>query len=325
MKNEHTELIIGYLQGSLSKERVDFFYDWVNKSTDNKELFFEVKKMYDVGMSLGNSFNVNDSWLRLLNKKTKFKSREFNLWYRFGSYAAVALIAAAISSLFILSGRDMDKNVSTKYIGGNGVNADIVELPDGTRVSLGSGTIFYCDKDYEKKQRIVYLEGEAYFEVAKRKGNPFIVKTKEQNIEVLGTKFNVKAYPLDSLATTTLLEGSVRLSTISRERPTVLKPNQQVVYNRNTKTVFLKNVDAQQYISWTVGYYYFSEQSLKAILERLSHVYGARFTVNSEKLNNRTFTGTFYYSQSLKDLMEIINLSIPIKYDIKEQNVVISE
>ena len=106
---------------------------------------------------------------------------------------------------------------------------------------------------------------------------------------------------------------------------TILKPDQQLIYNRNTKKSYLQDVDAQQYSSWTSGYYYFPQQSLQAILDRLSHVYGIQFTVNSEALNKRTFTGTFYRGQSIKDIMDIINLSIPIRYKIDDHHVTISE
>ena len=130
---------------------------------------------------------------------------------------------------------------------------------------------------------------------------------------------------MDSLVITTLLEGSVCLTTQHIAKQTILKPNQQFVYNRNTQSAYLNKVDAEQFISWTAGYYYFNEQSLKAILDRLSHIYGAQFVVNSEALNNRTFTGTFYRGQSIKDIMEIINLSIPVKYKVDDRRVTISE
>ena len=81
MENEHTELIIGYLQGNLSKEETDLFYDWVKESTSNKELFFEIKAMYDAGTSLGEALNIDESWLNLLNKKENSQSRSFRLWY----------------------------------------------------------------------------------------------------------------------------------------------------------------------------------------------------------------------------------------------------
>lgn len=110
------------------------------------------------------------------------------------------------STVFIFSSKEHD-GLITRYVGGDGLEADVVVLPDGTRVSLGSRTSFSYDSRYGKSKRVVYLEGEAYFEVAKEKDKPFIVETKEQSIEALGTKFNVAAYPTDSLLTTTLLDG----------------------------------------------------------------------------------------------------------------------
>ena len=325
MENEHTELIIGYLQNNLTQEETDCFYNWVNESASNKELFFEIKAMYDAGLPLSTPLETSESWGRLLNKKKNSQSRRFNLWYQISTYAAVALLAVAISSMYFLFFHEEDNSLYSKYIGGDGLEADVVELPDGTHISLGSKTTFHYDKDYGKEKRIVYLEGEAYFDVAKQKDKPFIVKTKEQDIEALGTKFNVMAYPLDSLVITTLLEGSVQLKTMNFPERTIMRPNQQLIYNRNTKQASLFHVDARQFTSWTTGYYYFYEQSLKAILDRLSHVYGMQFTVNSEILNQRTFTGTFYRGQSIKDIMEIVNLSIPIKYKIDDRHVTISE
>lgn len=325
MENEHTELIIGYLQNNLTQEETDCFYNWVNESASNKELFFEIKAMYDAGLPLSTPLETSESWGRLLNKKKNSQSRRFNLWYQISTYAAVALLAVAISSMYFLFFHEEDNSLYSKYIGGDGLEADVVELPDGTHISLGSKTTFHYDKDYGKDKRIVYLEGEAYFEVAKQKDKPFIVKTNEQDIEALGTKFNVMAYPLDSLVITTLLEGSVRLTTMNLSQSTIMKPDQQIVYNRNTKQSSLQHVDARQFTSWTTGYYYFSEQSLKAILDRLSHVYGVKFTVLSEDLYNRTFTGTFYRGQSIKDIMEIVNLSIPIKYKIEDHHVTMNE
>ena len=299
MENEHSELIIGYLQGRLQGRSLDDFYAWVNESADNKKLFFETKALYEACAPSRGASEIHDSWLRLLDKRKSRQRKRYSLLTRISTYAAVAMFAAAITStVFIFSSREYDDRI-TSYVGGDGLEADVVVLPDGTRVSLGTRTSFSYDSRYGKSERIVQLEGEAYFEVAKDKDKPFIVKTKEQSIEALGTKFNVSAYPTDSLLTTTLLEGSVLLTTQNLLHPTVLKPNEQFVY--------------------------FPEQSLEAILYRLSHVYGVQFTVKSEALNRRTFTGTFYRGQSIKDIMEIIHLSIPIRYKIDDHHVTISE
>lgn len=322
MKEEPSELIIKYLQGQLDEQGINDFYSWVNENAENKKVFFETKAIYDACHSNKMHDDIDLSWNRLLKKKNNRQKKI--KWLQFSNYAAVSFITVCLTSLFLTLNKEEDK-IATRYIGGDGLNADIVELPDGTQVCLGSKTVFYYENDYGKRQRTVYLEGEAYFVVAKQKDKPFIVKTKEQNIEALGTKFNVTAYASDSLLTTTLLEGVVRLTTDNISHRTVLRPNQQFIYNRNTHLTDIKKVDAKQFTAWTTGYYYFPEQSLEAMLYRLSHVYGVQFTVESDALNKRTFTGTFYRGQSIKDIMEIINLSIPIKYKIDDHHITVSE
>ena len=322
MKEEPSELIIKYLQGQLDEQGINDFYAWVNENAENKKVFFETKAIYDACYSNKMHDDIDKSWGRLLKKKNNRQKKI--KWLQFGNYAAVSFITVCLTSLFLTLNKEEDK-IATRYTGGDGLNADIVELPDGTQVCLGSKTVFYYENDYGKRQRTVYLEGEAYFEVAKQKDKPFIVKTKEQDIEALGTKFNVTAYASDSLLTTTLLDGVVRLTTDNISHQTVLRPNQQFIYNRNTHLTDIKKVDAKQFTAWTTGYYYFPEQSLEAILYRLSHVYGVQFTVESEALNKRTFTGTFYRGQSIKDIMEIVNLSIPIKYKIDDHHITVSE
>lgn len=325
MENEHSELIIGYLQGRLQGRSLDDFYAWVNESTDNKKLFFETKALYEACAPSRDVSEIHDSWLRLLHKRKSRQRKRFTLLTRISTYAAVAIIATVITSTVFLTVRPEREVKVTRYFGGDGLGADVVELPDGTQVSLGSQTVFSYDDRYGEADRIVYLEGEAYFEVAKLQNKPFIVKTKEQDIEALGTKFNVMAYPTDSLLTTNLLDGSVLLTMKALLYQTVLKPDEQLVYNRNTRSTSLHHVDASQFVAWTTGYYYFPEQSLEAILYRLSHVYGVTFTVRSDALNHRYFSGTFYRGQSLKDIMEIIHLSIPIRYKIDDHHVTIDE
>ncbi|MDD2953566.1 MAG: FecR family protein [Parabacteroides sp.] len=265
------------------------------------------------------------SWERLVRKRESSGSYAHRIWRSWGKYVAVAVITVILtSSLFPVLG-NRSESLPIRYVGGNGLEADVAILPDGSRVSLGSKTNFYCDAHYGDKDRVVYLEGEAYFEVAKEKDKPFIVKVKGQDIEALGTKFNVMAYPKDSLFITTLQEGCVKLTTLDLSKPMFLKPDHQFVYNRCTHAASITRVDANQFISWTSGYYYFPEQTLEAILYRLGHVYGIDFSVKSERLNKQIFTGTFYRGQSPKNIMEIINLSIPIKYEIDEHKVTLWE
>ena len=322
MQEEYSKLIIRYLQGILSEEDTNAFFLWVHADERNKKLFFEVKAIYDASVSAGKKRNMEKSWQRLLEKK-QGKNNYSALWRKVSSYAAVAILAVIITSALFILIPDKQELTTTCYIGGDGLEADVVRLPDGTDVSLGSKTTFYYDSGYGKSERRVYLEGEAFFEVGHDKDKPFIVSINGFEIEALGTAFNVMAYPGDSLFITTLLDGSVGITGMVTSILTVLNPDQQYIYNRNTRKSQVNRVIAKDYIAWTTGYYYFYEQTLESILHRLSYVYGITFDIRSEKLNHTLLTGTFYRGQSAKDLMEIINLSVPIQYKIEDRHVTI--
>lgn len=335
----HFVLIIGYLENRLSPQELLCFYDWLDATPEHKTLYFELKAVYDIGKMIRTPTDVHDSWNRLLEKKKLqdqigrrripegiFRSRNISAYFQhISAYAAVALVAITLTSLFFLLSPTDNIGMAVRFTGSDGLGADVVELPDGTLVRLGMKTVFHFDKDYGKSNRLVYLDGEAYFEVAKQLEKPFIVRTKLQDIEALGTKFNVLAYPADSLLTTTLLEGSVRLTTINKPGTVYLKPNEQLVYNKLTTDMDVRKVDARQFISWTSGYYDFSAQTLNVILHRLSQLYGVEFDLRSKSLGQRTFTGTFYRGQNLDDLLEIISLSLPVKYQIINKRVILSE
>ncbi len=322
MEDNSSNLIIGFLQDTLSEGEKDLFYTWLDADVANKELFFEIKAVYDASRSQDIPMDIQESWKRLLTKRKRSR-RYVSLWRKVASYAAVALVAVASTALYFRMTKEVPAVVATQYIGGDGLEADVVVLPDGTRVSLGSKTNFVYNSDYGKSARQVSLDGEAYFEVARQKDKPFIVEINGQKVEALGTKFNVMAYATDSLFSTTLLEGAVRLFTENHSQRITLQPDQQLVYNRNTDKVDVRQVEASQFTAWTTGYYYFPEQRLESILYRLSHVLGVEFTVHSPRLNNTVFTGTFYRGQSIKNIMEIINLSIPIRYKIVDHHVTI--
>ena len=325
MESVHSNLIIGFLQGTLSVMEKERFYAWLDADIANKELYFEIKAIYDASRSQQMPpVNLQESWSRLLTKQ-RIRTYRFPLLRKVMPYVAVAMIAVALTSLLFIQAKDKSTVVATQYIGGDGLEADVVVLPDGSRVSLGTKTNLQYNSDYGKINRLITLDGEAYFEVAQQKNKPFIVEINGQKIEALGTKFNVMAYTNDSLFITTLLQGAVRLFIESHSKYVDLHSDQQLVYNRNTENVDVFQVDAEQFIAWTTGYYYFPEQRLESILYRLSHVLGVEFTVRSNNLNNTVFTGTFYRGQSIKDIMEIINLSIPIHYYIDERHVTISD
>lgn len=316
MENNNIQQIIGYLQNHLSPEETNQFYLWLNANEENKKIYFDIKNIYDTCKYTG--LNIDESWKRLLSKKQHKKTQL--LWRKIASYTAVAIISIVLTSTVfkLIPQGESISSTTYQYVSKNGLEADKIILPDGTTISVGNNTLLYYENNYGTENRIVHLEGEAFFDVVTDKEKPFIVKTGEQEVEALGTKFNVTAYPGDSLFTTTLLEGLICQKNANTSQSTLLEPNQQLIYNRNTQNVSVKPVDAQQISSWTLGYYYFDDQELGTILQRLGQFYDVEFELKSEKLTKLKFNGTFYRGQSIKEILEVIKISIPIRYTIEE-------
>lgn len=147
-----------------------------------------------------------------------------------------------------------------------------VNLPDGTKIWLNAASSLQYPAAFKGKQRRVELSGEAYFEVAKDKEHPFIVVTGQQEVQVLGTHFNINSYADEGATKTTLLEGSVRVSVLGPAKDgSILKPGQQAALLGNTLNVYA--VDTEETVAWKNGYFQFNEADLGSIMRQLSRWY----------------------------------------------------
>ena len=311
MENEHSELIIGYLQGRLQGRSLDDFYAWVNESADNKKLFFETKALYEACAPSRGASEIHDSWLRLLDKR-------YSLLTRISTYAAVAMFAAAITStVFIFSSREYDDRI-TSYVGGDGLEADVVVLPDGTRVSLGTRTSFSYDSRYGKSERIVQLEGEAYFEVAKNKKIPFFVNTEINRVKVVGTHFNVCAYKGSNEFETTLIEGIVDIYPIGSDQVITRLTKDEFFgsYNGKYKKTTLPSYE---YLRWKEGLYCFDDAPFNSLLNKLEKYYNVNISVRNLNILNYRCTGKFKEQDGIEHILKVIQKDHKFTYSINEE------
>lgn len=189
----------------------------------------------------------------------------------------------------------------------------VVELSDGTRVWLNANTTFDFPVDFVRQERVVKLRGEAYFEVAKDAKRPFIVETEGTRTRVLGTSFNVKAYPDERYERTTLLEGSVEItlaeSTGTPSPRMVLEPGMQARWETGSRSLSVRAVDAEDAIAWRRGEFLFTEEDIQVVLQTLSRWYGVEFVSTDEKLETYTFSGMMSKDDKLGETLEILTLA----------------
>ena len=204
-----------------------------------------------------------------------------------------------------------------------------LNLEDGTKVLLNSDSkIKYPVKFIKGKNRQVeLLYGEAFFDVSSSQnndGSEFIVSTKTQKINVLGTKFNIKAYNEDNIITTTLVEGKVKVE--NGENQILLFPNQQSKVDSNSPDIGVSEVDVFQQISWINGLFSFNDTSLEDIMHTLSRWYDSEFIFKSANQKNFIFSGILERTKSIEDILFIIektSSSYVINFEVNNKTIII--
>ncbi|MDR6784316.1 transmembrane sensor [Pedobacter africanus] len=179
-----------------------------------------------------------------------------------------------------------------------------VNLPDGTKIWLNAASSLKYPAVFNGKQRRVELTGEAYFEVAKDKAHPFIVATDKQEVQVLGTHFNVNSYADESATKTTLLEGSVKVSSKGAEK--FLLPGQQSALRGKDLNVY--QVDTEEAIAWKNGDFQFNEADLSSIMRQLSRWYNVDVSFE-KKPTAELFHFTASRNISLADMQKIFEIN----------------
>jgi len=200
-------------------------------------------------------------------------------------------------------------------------------LSDETEVWLNSGSRFKFPRDLNlvTNTRMVYLDGEAFFNVAKNKKIPFIVNTEKIDIKVLGTQFNVSSYEQDDVIATTLVEGSVDVyQTNQPNKHLFLTPNDQVSYKKNNNSFKKAKVDTDIYTSWMHNSLVIDEMSFEQIMTKIERSYNVIIVNKVPELNDEIFKGEFK-NENIDDILKTISMSKPFNYNINKNLITITE
>ena len=200
-------------------------------------------------------------------------------------------------------------------------------LGDGTTVWLNAGSRFAFPPKFIGKNREVFLDGEAYFEVAKNVQKPFLISTGDIKIEVVGTKFNLSAYSSDNLSETVLLEGSVNIwdnGKLFKDKISMV-PNQKATYSKSGKDIVLEpEMEPGLYIAWVEGWYQFKNESLEKVFLKLEKYYNVRFKYDQKIISGLLpVSGKLDLKDSLEEVMTVLSKVAKFKYQISGNSVII--
>ncbi|NDV44719.1 FecR family protein [Flagellimonas sediminis] len=221
----------------------------------------------------------------------------------------------------------MDELVYNTLTIPNGQRFDII-LSDNSHVYLNAGSsLRYPVTFLPGKKRQVYLQGEAFFEVSKDKDHPFVVTSDNMDVEVLGTKFNVSAYPEEEDISTVLVEGSVKVNAnqsidLDQDHSLLLIPGHMAQWDKKSKSAQMEKVDTDQYTSWMQGKLVLRGMKFREIIKKLERHYGVIIDNKNESLNNRTFTATFDV-ESMEEVLNTFVSETKFEYRIEGKQITI--
>ena len=333
-ENKHIdELIANYLTESLDKNALDELKTWIAASAENQQYFIRQREIWFSAVSR-EAASVYDKDKAFENFRNRVESqKEIQSTSRRGfslsalwRYAAVVAIIIAVGCISYWQGevnvKDPFADISVEAPLGSKTK---LYLPDGTLVWLNAGSRMTYSQGFGVDNRKVELEGEGYFEVKRNEKIPFFVKTKDLQLQVLGTKFNFRDYPEDHEVVVSLLEGKVGLNNLLREeKEAVLSPDERAVLNKANGLLTVESVTASNASQWTDGYLFFDEELLPDIAKELERSYNVKIHIANDSLKTFRFYGNFVRrEQNIQEVLEALASTEKMQYKIEERNITI--
>lgn len=322
MNQEIEQIILRNLSGEASCDDVITFSEWLASSARNKESFLKIKKYWDAEVAGAKLQNPEATYNKLLDRIRKAERKETvrRLWIRYAGAAAVAIIVG-ITGYWIGGQRNVTPVQYYSYITGNSVSS--FELPDGTEISLNKNSTLSYSSSYGEKVREVSLEGEGYFSVMKDKEKAFVVDLNGSKISVLGTVFNVKNYSKENVTTATLVEGSIRFET--PEQQILLKPDQQLVFNKSENQIGIENVSTDLITAWKSHLIKYKSISFKEFLDMLKDRYTVDIVLSNEILGEQKVTGSFDESLTVDQILNLMKKNLSFRWKKEGDKYVINK
>ena len=290
MSKLNEDIIIRYLENRCSEEDFVLINEWMKESDENAGELFRMEEIYQLGKFPFEEENLVVRAERRLGRRLEQENQKKQEVFKLRS---VLRYAAAIVGVIVLAAglAYWFRNKAEELVVASAAHGQVREmlLPDGTKVWLNQSSVLKYPRAFEGKERHVYLDGEAYFEVARNHEKPFMVKSPAMDVRVLGTSFNIKCRPDNSFAETTLIEGEVEVKDKSDKGRITLLPGQKAVLNRVTGRMQVKQVDPKMEIVWHNDLIPFEKSSIFQIAAALERFYGVKIILSPDVDSTNTY------------------------------------
>ena len=312
------EVLVAFLKGELDAAQAAAVEAWYDRSAANRRMLGQVYYILYVSDRITDAAGIDVERSLRQFKRRMHAGRRISLRRSAVRIAAAAVIAAVLLAggltTVLLSKRLAQPVTVVTQLG----ERSQVVLPDGTKVWLNSSSSVEYVAPFFSRQRRVKMEGEAYFEVEHDRRAPFVVSTNGLDIEVLGTRFNIRNDDNEHRVTTVLLEGAVKAYASGREQASVrLHPAQQLVFDTRTHAMRLTDCpSAERSINWIDGRFCFEHDTFGEIVAELKRYYNVDIRFMDNRLRDMRFSGNFRVEDGIYHIMSVLQLTYKFNYRI---------
>lgn len=322
------QLLIRFLTHDYSPEDLKEINHWIAQDKANADWLFEMERIWIMKDEIRFSDEevISRSYNQFLSSKKnnlaplpqKKRNRLFT-WVKYGA-AAIVLLLLSFNIYRSQYGEDTPAINMIETQKGEKVS---VTLSDGTKVWLNAETKFTYPSGFGRKKREVTIEGEGYFEVARNEQKPFVLNGKEFNIHVLGTQFNVNAYPGEDVSIA-LKEGKINVEVKEAESQLELNPSDHLRLTADGQTI-LEKIDVATINSWTKGEFIFVAQPLVVILRSLERSFNVPIVLEEESLSSELFNCRAQSGTSLRGILKLLRDTRKMNYRIENDSIIITK
>jgi ferric-dicitrate binding protein FerR (iron transport regulator) len=360
MESKIERLVIQYLQGTISREDEKLLIEWIKNNPDSIKELSDFRKLWGISETAAKLTDetIETEWKLLKQKVYRLKINEkkptSRILYWLPRFAAIFILGAVFSVLVTYLVQNSTTQKLTFYEINTPAGAKTeVTLPDGTTIWLNASSNLKYSNRFGRKNREIFLEGEALFKVAHDKSKVFVVQTADLKIKAYGTTFNVKSYSDENTVETTLIEGSIgitRTKFSKKKRDEVmLEPNQSVVYYKPTSHVEVsqtkeiaadtklktehrqkltymisKGIDTKPFTAWKDGTLFIKSETLKQLAIKLERKYDVTIHFSDKQLEKLKFTGVLE-NETIEQVIDAIGIAAHIDYSIEDRDIWFNE
>lgn len=316
-KDKCLDIFERYILRQATKEEIDSLCSFINgdhllnqwfeeqimSSSPNIDLDLRLRMLDNIRSNVKYKIEGNTG------ERVKKANRNYIRWV--ANVAAILLPIVLIAGIYIFN---KPQKIDYLAISADAGEKASVSLPDGSKISINSVSEVVYSTEYNKKERILKLKGEGYFDVKSDSSKPFIVECGDVKVKVLGTTFGIKAYDDENTISVVLSSGKVELITPSESL--TMKPNEKITYDRATKSTRIEHVDAKDYTDWRQNRLRFENETLENIVKTIARMHNTDIVFDNAEIDQQKFTGTID-NTSVQSALKALSLTAPIDYHVE--------